>query len=175
MSEMSSQTVRELFPEGPKDWHDWPCRWSVGFNLTPWTCYTSSLLEEYDRQSLTSILRTLFDPKNQDIYLFYQLVAVGFTPALKWYARWPIARRGKAENIERRGSVDGIYPWENHSDPTLLEISNTPFNYDDFCYTGPFHTKFTMRVGGRTKEEVTNHWIKCVRPVRRLKREYELL
>ena len=113
-----------LFDETPEAWHDWPCSVEAFFTLTRSTCVYRALYEEYQRASWREITETVFDPRNQEIFVGYRIMTEGFVPAFDWYVSWPVQRKGDSSGFSRRKAIQGASPFDYESDATLYTLWN---------------------------------------------------
>ena len=149
-----------LFPESPLEWQAWPCSVDVHFTLTPTTSVSQELFDSYRRDSWQEIAAALFDPANRDIFVGYQVRAERPISTFKWYASWPILRKGGKSCITQP---------ESEGSPDLDDIIYAVWNRPNGTY-GLTQT-YMLTVGGHTKEEAEKNWKKCAIPFRRIYRK----
>lgn len=142
-----------LIPGLPQEWLDWPCHIEVNFKFNEVSCVSGPLFKENGaNNNLQKALKNLFDPRNDDLFLFYRVHCVGMTPAYRWDASWPLLSHLDDKGFMKRSTIQGAVPWDEYYDDTLFEIGNEPLHDDSF------ETELMLRAGGRTKEEAAKHW-----------------
>lgn len=161
----------------PEEWARWPVAIDVGFTLTPVTCVYQALFDEYKVRCTQDAVRTVLDRRNDEIFVMYTFRLRDMELPYRWFAIWPIARRGapgprvgsNGNWIFARFVPRGVFAYRpGRGEPscpgleegTVFRIANDPVD----LYGR--RTVRTLGVGGRTRKEAIENWLRTARAIR---------
>ena len=172
IGENSRETKRgsKILPEDfPQEWRNWPLCIDLGFTFTDTFGWSSPLHDEYSKPTFIRCAEKLFRREKDDwVFPSYGVLAVGITPALEWYASWPLQRRGSMDKLIRMDKMGGAEGW-GHSYNTLIRLYLLPTFYSSqsWCYVNS-RGRLMLDVGGRTKEQAIENWYRVAKSLRRV-------
>jgi len=153
--------VRDLFPEAPEEWMDWPAAIEVSFSLLEGMGVNQALFDEYTVITMEEAIGKAFEEEHSSIFVHYRLHTTEVVPLFDWYVSRRLDSRGRqGGGFSPREQIQGARPWDWEADDTLVEIWNDPRGY--------FDSVRMVRVGGRGRADALARWHRCVEPIRRV-------
>ena len=154
-----------LIPGLPDKWYAWDLEIEQRIELLHGEMMHKGLFIKFHATNLADALAILFDYSNRKSGLHYWINARGFNTGIRWYADWPINRRGSMDNVFGPTSdvVDDFELRDGRQDTLVIRVYNKR-------HVSAFGTKqvYCMRVGGDTKEEAIENWTICARAIRKI-------
>jgi hypothetical protein len=169
----SYRTVATYLPDAPESWLELSVRLVHAFDLSEHVSISKPDWDAYQRDSLEAALQVVLADREGGILVAYSLVATDVIPLMAWSVDWPLSRRGK-NSPTRRGSIQGVLPWETEPDCGLLTL------YQRVPLVGSLAPNYfgdptaRLMVGGRTPEEAVENWERCASAFRRMKRRVDI-